>query len=96
MDTTIINFKTRKDVKKQAQKIAKQMGLNLTSVMNIYLQDFIRTKELKIKLEEPTLKTSKDILSSIKELKEGNASPTFNTAEDAIKWLDKDAKKHAN
>lgn len=96
MKTTVINFKTEKSIKEKAQKIAEQMGLNLTDIMNVYLRDFINKKELNIKIEEPTEKTAKDIMAAMKEIKEGKASPTFNDVETAIKWLDKESKKYAN
>ena len=96
MKTSIINFKTEKSVKEKAQKIAEQMGLNLTDVMNVYLRDFINRKELNIRIEEPTEETAKDIMIALKEIKEGKTSPTFNDVDDAVKWLDKESKKYAN
>jgi len=96
MKTTVINFKTEKSIKEKAQKVAKQMGLNLTDIMNVYLRDFINRKELNIRIEEPTEETAKDIMEAVKEIKEGNISPTFNDIESATKWLDKESKKYAN
>lgn len=96
MKTSIINFKTEKSVKEKAQKIAEQMGLNLTDVMNVYLRDFINKKELNIRIEEPTQETAREIMSAVKEIKEGKASPTFNNVEAAVKWLEKESKKYAN
>jgi DNA-damage-inducible protein J len=96
MKTTIINFKTEKSVKEKAQKIAEQMGLNLTDVMNVYLRDFINKKELNIRIEEPTEETAKDIMIALREIKEGKKSPTFNDVDVAVKWLDKESKKYAN
>ncbi len=96
MKTTVINFKTEKSVKEKAQKVAKQMGLNLTDIMNVYLRDFINRKELNIRVEEPTEETAKDIMEAVKEIKEGKTSPTFNDAETAVKWLDEKSKKYAD
>jgi len=96
MNTTIVNFKTNKKVKEEAQKIAKQMGLNLSDVMNIYLRDFINRKELNIKIEDPTEETKKDIMTAVKEIKQGKTSPVFNDAEAAVEWLNKKGKKYAN
>lgn len=96
MKTSIINFKTEKSVKEKAQKIAEQMGLNLTDVMNVYLRDFINKKELNIRIEEPTEETAREIMSAVKEIKEGKTSPTFDNVETAVKWLDKKSKKYAN
>lgn len=96
MKTTVINFKTEKIIKEKAQKVAKQMGLNLTDIMNVYLRDFINRKELNIRVEEPTEETAKDIMEAVKEIKEGKTSPTFDDAKTAIKWLDEKSKKYAN
>lgn len=96
MNTTIINFKTDKKIKERAQDIAKQMGLNLSDVMNIYLRDFIRNKELNIKLEMPNEKTIKRIKTAMNEIKKGNVSPSFDGIDEAIKWLDEEGKKYAD
>ncbi|MFA5432645.1 MAG: type II toxin-antitoxin system RelB/DinJ family antitoxin [Candidatus Paceibacterota bacterium] len=96
MNTTIINFKTDKTVKEKAQKVAKQMGLNLSDIMNVYLRDFIKKRELNIKLEEPNGKTIKKIKNVLKEIKNGNVSPSFDDVSEAIKWLDEESKKYAD
>ncbi|MBI4090596.1 MAG: type II toxin-antitoxin system RelB/DinJ family antitoxin [Candidatus Komeilibacteria bacterium] len=43
---TIINIKADKEVKEQAQKIAKELGLPLSTVINASLKQFIRNKEV--------------------------------------------------
>lgn len=43
---TIINIKTDKEVKKSAQKIAAELGLSLSAVINTHLKQFIRNKEI--------------------------------------------------
>lgn len=42
---TLINIKTDKEVKKNAQKIAGNLGLSLSAIINAYLRQFIRNKE---------------------------------------------------
>jgi len=44
--TTVINIKTKKEVKENAQKLAQEMGFSLSAVINAYLRQFIRNKEL--------------------------------------------------
>lgn len=39
----VINFRTEKKVKKEAQAIAKKMGLKLSDVLNVFLHHFVRT-----------------------------------------------------
>jgi addiction module RelB/DinJ family antitoxin len=41
---TIINIKADKEIKKKAQKIANELGLSLSTVINAYLRQFIRNK----------------------------------------------------
>ena len=43
---TVINIKTDKNVKKDAQKIASDLGLSLSAVINAYLKQFVRNREI--------------------------------------------------
>ncbi len=43
---TVINVKTDKDVKKHAQEVAGELGLSLSAVINAYLRQFVRNKEV--------------------------------------------------
>ncbi len=43
--TTVIHIKANKEVKENAQKAAKDLGLTLTDVINAALRNFIRTRE---------------------------------------------------
>ncbi|MBI4118716.1 MAG: type II toxin-antitoxin system RelB/DinJ family antitoxin, partial [Parcubacteria group bacterium] len=43
---TVINIKTDKDVKKNAQGVAEELGLSLSAVINAYLRQFVRNKEI--------------------------------------------------
>ncbi len=49
---SVINIKTEKNIKEEAQKIASAMGLSLSSVINVYLRSFIRTKKIVIDLSD--------------------------------------------
>ena len=46
MAKTILNVKTDKDVKERAQIVAKELGLPLSTVVNAFLKQFIREKEV--------------------------------------------------
>lgn len=89
MVKTLINIKADKEVKEQAQKTAAELGLSLSAVINAYLYQFIRTKEIHFSLEgelKPSVKRRLDRLE--KEAREGkNLSPAFSSAEDAIRYL---------
>jgi len=65
--TAIINFKTDKKIKIQAQKIAEEMGLNLSDILNIYLRGFIKVKELHISLNKDESNPSGELLEAVKE-----------------------------
>lgn len=52
MNTIIINFKTEPKVKKEAMKIADELGFSLSSILNAYLKNFIRTKKINYSLNE--------------------------------------------
>lgn len=43
---TVINVKTDWEVKKTAQELAKELGLSLSAIVNAYLKQFIRTREV--------------------------------------------------
>jgi addiction module RelB/DinJ family antitoxin len=43
---TVINIKTDKEVKRDAQKIASDLGFSLSAVINAYLKQFVRNKEV--------------------------------------------------
>ncbi len=43
---TLINLKTDKELKKNAQKVAENLGLSLSAVINAYLKQFVRNKEI--------------------------------------------------
>jgi addiction module RelB/DinJ family antitoxin len=42
--TTVINIKTKKEIKESAQKTASELGLSLSAVINGYLRQFVRNK----------------------------------------------------
>lgn len=65
--TTVINFKTDKKIKTQAQKIASAMGLNLSDVLNVYLRGFVKRKELHISLNEDESNPSDELLEAVEE-----------------------------
>ena len=55
MNTAVINIKTRPETKIKAQLVAKDLGLNLSSIINAYLTQLIKTKTVAFSVkEEPT------------------------------------------
>ncbi len=43
---TVINIKIDKEIKENAQKIAERLGLSLSAIINAFLRQFVRNKEV--------------------------------------------------
>lgn len=85
MNTAIINIKTEPEVKQKAQKVAKELGLNLSALINGYLRQLIKTKRVEFDLDEtPSEYLKQAIKQSREDLKKGKGSPIFNTGEEAV------------
>ena len=91
MNTSGIYIQTEPETKKKAEKTAKELGFDLSEVIDRLLKQFIRTKRLDIEEfdEEPSEELKKAISQAEKHLKEGKASPTFKTGEEAVAYLEK-------
>jgi len=88
---TVLNVKTDADVKKDAQALAKHLGVPLSVVVNSYLKEFVRSGEFTLS-REPVLKpaVAKRLEQAVQDVEEGtNLSPAFSTADDAMAWLNK-------
>lgn len=46
MEKTVLNIKTDKRVKDEAQKAAKELGLPLGTIVNVWLRDLAREKRV--------------------------------------------------
>ena len=89
METAIIHLKTKKQLKQRAEKLAGNLGLTLTSLLNLSLSQLVESSELVIELQ-PKLnsKTTRLLLQLKKGAETGrNLSPTFTDPEEALKWL---------
>ena len=99
MSTTQINVKVKTKVKTQAQKVADEFGFSLSSLINAYLQDLVRTKTVNFSLldeSRPTKYALDALEASDRNIKAGRVSPGFDTAEEAIAWLKNPNRKYAN
>lgn len=86
---TIINVKVDQAVKKKAKKVAQDLGLNLSGVVNAYLRQFIRSGSLFVssRFEEP----SQMLISAIKEAEQDKKNKTvksFASPKKALDYLD--------
>ena len=90
MNTTVINIKTDKNLKKDAQMLAKNFGLPLSAIVNTYLREFVREK--RVVFSEPPMpnaKTRKILDRAIADIKAGkNLVGPFESAEEMDNFLD--------
>ena len=88
MQTAVVNVKVDTKVKKEAHKIAQELGLSLSGLINGYLRQLIRTREVTFSLsEEP----SEYMIQALKESKEDiKAGRVMSLSEciDALNYLD--------
>ena len=88
MNTAVINIKTDIKMKAMAQRVASQLGFSLSSLINAYLRDLVRSKSVHFTLkEEPSEYLLRVLEASEKNRQAGRVSPRFKTAKEAITWL---------
>ncbi len=88
MKTTVMSIKVSEDTKKRAQIVAKQFGLPLSTLVNAYLMELGDTGQIHFSTTEMmTPRMEKIIEQADKEIKDGNTSGPFNSAEEAISYL---------
>ena len=60
MDSTNLNIRTEKDVKEQAERIFSELGLNMTTAVNMFLRIVIRENGIPypLKLDTPNETTA--------------------------------------
>lgn len=88
---TVIHIKANKEVKENAQLLAKQLGLSLSDVINASLRNFIRTREVVFSDIPQMTPELEKLLGKVEEdIKLGrNFSPAFSIMDDAIEYLEK-------
>lgn len=95
MNTAIVNAKIDPQVKKKAQKIAAEIGVSLSDVINAQLREFIEKKTITFRKPEiPSDYLIKALKKSEEDVKEGRVSPHFDNAKDALAWLDNPKRKY--
>ncbi len=89
--TTVIHLKADKEVKENAQKLARELGLSLSDVINASLRNFIRTREITFSnIPQMTPELEKLLEKVDDDIKHNrNLSPKFEKMEDAIDYLKK-------
>ncbi len=61
--TTNLNIRTNKDVKQEAEDICSQLGINMTTAVNMFLRALVRKRGIpfELQLEKPNETTIKAI-----------------------------------
>jgi len=87
---TVINIKTDKEIKENAQKIAKDIGLSLSDVINASLRNFIRTREVYFSAIPRMTPEFERLVGKIdKDIKEKkNLSPSLSSSNKINDYLD--------
>lgn len=86
---TVLNVKTDKEVKEAAQRIAKELGLPLSTVVNAYLKEFVRNRSIHLSAVPRMSKALERMLDGVeRDLKHGrNMSPPLRTPQEISEYL---------
>lgn len=85
---TQVNLKIDSNVKKNAQRRAKELGLSLSAVVNATLSQFARTGELELSTAPRITPFLEDLVKEARaEYEAGKTSGPFTNAKDLMKHL---------
>lgn len=86
---TIINIKTEPEVKESAQKLAAELGLSLSAILNGYLNQFIRNRSVYFSTEHQMSDQLEELLDVVEEdIKKGrNLSKDISSVEENTNYL---------
>ncbi len=87
MDTTI-TIKTNKSLLRQSKKLASELGITLTSVVNSFLKQFVRERKFSVSAEPMPTKEKMALLEEISRQADlGQQSEPFADIQDLFKHL---------
>lgn len=86
---TVIHVKANMEIKENAQRLAKELGLSLSDIINSSLRNFIRTREVYFSHSPRMTPELEALLDRVEnDLKKGrNLSPRFKTVKQASDYL---------
>lgn len=85
---TVISVRTDKGVKKRAQQVAGQFGIPLSTLINAFLHELADTGQVYFTtVEVMSPEVEREVALAEKEIKAGEVSPAFETAEEAMRYL---------
>jgi len=90
MNTAVINFRTDKVVKVQFKKVAEELGLGVSSLLNALMRQVIKTKRVQLDVaeEQPSDYLVRALKQSQKDYDKGDYV-SFDDPKDALKFLDR-------
>ena len=88
---TMINIKADRAVKEEAQRLAEELGLSLSAVVNASLKHFVRTREIHFRIDPtPTPYLKSIIRQAEKDFRaKKNISKPIRTAKELDRYLDR-------
>lgn len=86
---TLISIKTEKALKERAKHVAAELGLSLSDIVNESLRQLVKNREVTFSAAPRMTPELEAIIEEAeRDLQEGkNVSPTFSSAEEAIRHL---------
>lgn len=89
MSTTNLNIRTDKELKDQANTLFSELGINMTTAINLFLKTAVREQGIpfSLKLENPNKETLEAMKESERIAHDPNY-PSYKNMEDLIKALE--------
>jgi len=82
-----MNIRMDSEIKKQAQELFSNLGMDMTTAINIFLRQAILYDGLPFSVRQSRL--NKKTVAAIEDVENGrNLSPVFSSVEEAKRWLD--------
>ena len=86
MSYVSMNIRMDYEIKKQAQELFSNLGMDMTTAVNVFLRQAILRNGLPFSVKRS--KQNKKTIAAIEDVENGrNLSPLFNSAEEAKRWL---------
>src|SRR5258708_5238260 len=93
MNNATIFIKTEPKIKAEAQKTARELGFSLSSILNGFLRQFVKTRTITFSAKEldeiPNAKTRRLLKQSEEDVKAGRVI-SFKNTQEVLEYLDKE------
>jgi len=90
MPKIVMSIKTDAQLKKRAQKIAEELGFRLGTLLNAFMRQLVKEKEVFFSTAtyKPNARLRKELAKIEKDIQEGkDISPGFSDANDFLRYL---------